>query len=604
MTTQEDLDSLLLFTPEQLEHLKKMSMDFNATQLTWISGYFFGLANLQTSTIVASVPKLLTQSLTTITLISASQTGNARQLAQLLYNDLREAKLTVNLSNASDYNFKQINKETFLVVITSTHGEGEPPDEALGLYKFLMSNNAPNFKNTAFAVFGLGDTSYEFFSQIGKDFDTRFAELGAERLLDRVDADIEYHEQAVVWRKQLTEILKMRILSNPSPNKGIRGADNSINKIYRNVYNKENPFSTNILINQKITGRYSDRDVRHIEINLGNSDLCYQPGDAVGIWYENDIVLVQEIMELLGLQYDELVNVGNETLSLNDALKKYFELTVNTPKIIEKYAILSSNDMLLRLINNKLKLKSYAQSVPIVDMMRQAPTLLKSEQLLTLLRRLTPRLYSISSAQSENETEVHITVSVVRYKINERARGGGASTFLADRIAENDVIRIFIESNQNFRLPIDLNTPIIMIGSGTGIAPFRAFMQQRIKDKAIGKNWLFFGNPHFTEDFLYQLEWQKYVRDGLLTNIDLAWSRDQLEKVYVQDKIREKGDEVWHWIKEGAHLYVCGNAKHMAKDVEHILLEILVKHGEMTFEMAHIFLNKLRTDRRYQRDIY
>lgn len=286
------------------------------------------------------------------------------------------------------------------------------------------------------------------------------------------------------------------------------------------------------------------------------------------------------------------------------ALQLHFELTVNTAQIVEKYAHLSGNSELLSLVNDKAALQAYAQQWPIVDMVRHAPTELQAQQLTDLLRPLTPRLYSIASSQAETEDEVHITVGTVRYQVEGRPRSGGASGFLADRLPEEGEVRVFIEHNDNFRLPADPQTPVIMIGPGTGIAPFRAFIQQRDNDGASGKNWLFFGNPHFTEDFLYQVEWQKYVRDGLLTNIDLAWSRDQPQKIYVQDKLREKGADVWRWIEEGAHLYVCGDAGRMAKDVEQALVDIIAEYGQMDRDAADEYLSELRISRRYQRDVY
>lgn len=602
MTTQVPPDLLLPLTPEQLALLQAATTDFNSTQLVWLSGYFWGMVN-QTTGVAMSKSAKASIELPIITLISASQTGNARRLAEQLHADLLAAKLNVNLVNAGDYKFKQISQEKLLVVVTSTQGEGEPPDEAMALHKFLMSKKAPKFKGTSFAVFGLGDTSYEFFSQIGKDFDNRLFELGADRMLDRVDADVEYKEQASAWRRQIIEILKERVTSKSTMQSTLTVAD-IVNKRHISPYTKEQPLTASVAVNQKITGRNSDKDVRHIEIDLGNSSLSYQPGDALGVWYENDAELVQELIQLVCLKGDELVKMHDRTLPLVDTLQKCFELTVNTPQIVKKYAALSRNKVLLELTDDKQKLKRYAQIFPIVDMIRQVPTALTTEQLTDLLRPLTPRLYSISSAQSECKTEVHITVGVVRYEIDGRIRGGGASTWLADHIKEDDEIRIFVEKNNNFHLPSNLNTPIIMIGSGTGIAPFRAFMQQRNNDNAVGKNWLFFGNPHFTEDFLYQIEWQKYVKDGLLTNIDLAWSRDQADKIYVQDKIRRKGIEVWCWIKDGAHIYVCGDANRMAKDVEQALLDVVVKHGCMYREMANEFLSKMRIERRYQRDIY
>ncbi|XXN62472.1 NADPH-dependent assimilatory sulfite reductase flavoprotein subunit [Enterobacter ludwigii] len=600
MTTQAP-GSLLPLSPEQLARLQAATTDFNTTQMAWLSGYFWGMVNQTPGAVAAPAP--VQAETPTITLISASQTGNARRLAEQLRDDLLAAKLNVNLVNAGDYKFKQIGQEKLLVVVTSTQGEGEPPEEAVALHKFLLSKKAPKFEGTAFAVFGLGDTSYEFFSKAGKDFDERLAELGAERLLDRVDADVEYKDQANAWRQQITEILKARVPSE-SPAQAAVTAAGSVNLIDSSPYSKEEPLVASFAANQKITGRDSDKDVRHIEIDLGDSGLRYQPGDALGVWFENDAELVQELLQLVWLKGDEQVVVQGKTLPLAEALKTHFELTVNTPQIVEQYAALSRNDALLALAGDKPKLQSYAQSFPIVDMVRQAPTELNAEQLAGLLRPLTPRLYSIASSQAENETEVHITVGAVRFEIDGRQRGGGASTWLADRIEEEGEIRVFIEHNDNFRLPANPETPVIMIGPGTGIAPFRAFMQQRDNDGAGGKNWLFFGNPHFTDDFLYQVEWQKYVKDGLLTNIDLAWSRDQAEKIYVQDKIRAKGAEVWSWLQEGAHLYVCGDANRMAKDVEQALLDVVVEHGAMDRETADEFLSELRIERRYQRDVY
>ncbi|MEA5104756.1 NADPH-dependent assimilatory sulfite reductase flavoprotein subunit [Pantoea sp. S18] len=600
MTTQAP-GSLLPLSPEQLARLQAATTDFNTTQMAWLSGYFWGMVNQTPGAVAAPAP--VQAETPTITLISASQTGNARRLAEQLRDDLLAAKLSVNLVNAGDYKFKQIGQEKLLVVVTSTQGEGEPPEEAVALHKFLLSKKAPKFEGTAFAVFGLGDTSYEFFSKAGKDFDERLAELGAERLLDRVDADVEYKDQANAWRQQITEILKARVPSQ-SPAQAAVIAAGSVNLVDSSPYTKEEPLVASFAANQKITGRDSDKDVRHIEIDLGDSGLRYQPGDALGVWFENDDELVQELLQLVWLKGDEPVEVQGKTLPLAEALKTHFELTVNTPQIVEQYAALSRNDALLALAGDKPKLQSYAQSFPIVDMVRQAPTELNAEQLAGLLRPLTPRLYSIASSQAENETEVHITVGAVRFEIDGRQRGGGASTWLADRIEEDGEIRVFIEHNDNFRLPANPETPVIMIGPGTGIAPFRSFMQQRDNDGAGGKNWLFFGNPHFTDDFLYQVEWQKYVKDGLLTNIDLAWSRDQAEKIYVQDKIRAKGAEVWSWLQEGAHLYVCGDANRMAKDVEQALLDVVVEHGGMDRETADEFLSELRIERRYQRDVY
>ncbi|EMD9274004.1 NADPH-dependent assimilatory sulfite reductase flavoprotein subunit [Cronobacter malonaticus] len=600
MTTQAPPNALLPLSPEQLARLQTATHDFTPTQLAWLSGYFWGMVNQQPGAAAVQTPAAPAS---VITLISASQTGNARRVAEALRDDLLAAQLNVNLVNAGDYKFKQIAQEKLLVVVASTQGEGDPPEEAVALHKFLLSKKAPKLDGTAFAVFGLGDTSYEHFCQAGKDFDTRLAELGAERLLDRVDADVEYQAAAQAWRQRVVDVLKARV-PKEAPSQAAFIASGAVNLVDSTPYTKESPLTATLSVNQKITGRHSEKDVRHIEIDLGDAGLRYQPGDALGVWYQNDPALVQELLELLWLKGDEPVMVGEKTLPLSEALQWHFELTVNTAAIVENYATLTRSEALLPLVGDKAKLQDYAARTPIVDMVRFAPAQLEAEQLTGLLRPLTPRLYSIASSQAEVENEVHITVGVVRFDIEGRPRAGGASSYLADRLEEDGEVRVFIEHNDNFRLPATPETPVIMIGPGTGIAPFRAFMQQREADGATGKNWLFFGNPHFTEDFLYQVEWQRYVKEGLLTRIDLAWSRDQDHKIYVQDKIREQGAELWRWIQEGAHLYVCGDANRMAKDVEQALLEVIAAYGGMDAEAADEYLSELRVERRYQRDVY
>ena len=603
MTTQVPPSALLPLNPEQLARLTAATNDLTPTQLAWVSGYFWGVLNQQPgANAVAAAPATAVE-IPTITLISASQTGNARRVAEALRDDLLTAKLNVKLVSAGDYKFKQIANEKLLVVVASTQGEGEAPEEAVALHKFLFSKKAPKLDGAAFAVFGLGDTSYEFFCQAGKDFDSKLAELGAERLLDRVDADVEYQTAAAEWRARIVEVLKARVPKESSAQAAVT-ATGAVNEVFTSPYTKEEPLTATLSVNQKITGRDSQKDVRHIEIDLGDSGLRYQPGDALGVWYQNDPALVKELVELLWLKGDEPVTVNGKTLPLAEALQWHFELTVNTANIVENYATLTRSESLLPLVGDKAQLQHYAATTPLVDMVRFSPAQLDADALTGLLRPLTPRLYSIASSQAEVETEVHVTLGVVRYDIEGRARAGGASSFLADRVEEDGEVRVFIEHNDNFRLPANPETPVIMIGPGTGIAPFRSFMQQRAADGAEGKNWLFFGNPHFTEDFLYQVEWQSYVKEGVLSRIDLAWSRDQKEKIYVQDKLRQQGAELWRWINDGAHIYVCGDANRMAKDVEQALLDVIAEFGAMDAEAADEYLSELRVERRYQRDVY
>lgn len=462
MTTQAPLSALLPLNPEQLARLQAATTDLSPAQLAWVSGYFWGVLNQQPGA-NAVIPAPAAE-MPGITLISASQTGNARRVAEALRDDLIAAKLNVTLINAGDYKFKNIANEKLLVVVASTQGEGEPAEEAVALHKFLFSKKAPKLENTAFAVFGLGDTSYEFFCQSGKNFDSKLAELGGERLLDRVDADVEYQPAAAQWRARLVDVLKARAPAAPSVQAAASGA---INEVHTSPYTKEAPLSASLSVNQKITGRDSEKDVRHIEIDLGDSGLRYQPGDALGVWYQNDPALVKEIVELLWLKGDEPVTVDGKLLPLTDALQWHFELTVNTANIVENYATLTRSETLLPLVGDKAQLQHYAATTPIVDMLRFSPAQLDAEALIGLLRPLTPRLYSIASSQAEVESEVHVTVGAVRFDVEGRARAGGASSFLADRVGEEGEVRVFIEHNDNFRLPANPETPVIMIGPGT-----------------------------------------------------------------------------------------------------------------------------------------
>lgn len=402
------------------------------------------------------------------------------------------------------------------------------------------------------------------------------------------------------WRARVVDALKSRA-PVAAPSQSV--ATGAVNEIHTSPYSKDAPLVASLSVNQKITGRNSEKDVRHIEIDLGDSGLRYQPGDALGVWYQNDPALVKELVELLWLKGDEPVTVEGKTLPLNEALQWHFELTVNTANIVENYATLTRSETLLPLVGDKAKLQHYAATTPIVDMVRFSPAQLDAEALINLLRPLTPRLYSIASSQAEVENEVHVTVGVVRYDVEGRARAGGASSFLADRVEEEGEVRVFIEHNDNFRLPANPETPVIMIGPGTGIAPFRAFMQQRAADEAPGKTGCSLATRTLRK--ISSTRWSgSATSKGVLTRIDLAWSRDQKEKVYVQDKLREQGAELWRWINDGAHIYVCGDANRMAKDVEQALLEVIAEFGGMDTEAADEFLSELRVERRYQRDVY
>ena len=576
-------------------------------QLAWLSGYAWSQASgveqpLVGQHLAANLTALSAEPFS-ITVLSGSQTGNAKSVADKVAAELTEAGIAVKRVALKDYKAKTIADEKYLLLVTSTQGEGEPPEEGVVLHKLLNGKKTPKLTELQFAVLGLGDSSYPNFCQAGKDFDQRFAELGATRLFERVDADLDYSATAEQWIRDIVAIIKEKAAQASPVVQSIATATTAL-VAKESQYNKANPFPATLITNQKITGRQSDKDVRHLEFDLAGSDLHYQAGDALGVWFDNDPQLVDEILSLAQIDPTTEVTIERKTQTISTALLSHLELTQNTPAFVKGYAALANNEQLNDLVADNQALQELVQRTPIVDVLHKFPAKLTAEQLVSLLRPLTPRLYSISSSPAEVGEEVHLTVGVVRFEHEGRARSGAASSFLADRVEEDGAVRVFVEHNDNFRLPNDMTKPIIMVGSGTGVAPFRAFMQQRVADEASGKNWLIFGNPHFASDFLYQTEWQQFAKEGFLHKYDFAWSRDQEKKIYVQDKIRENSTALWQWLQEGAYFYVCGDASKMAKDVEQALLEVIAKEGNLSPDEAEDYLNELREEKRYQRDVY
>lgn len=576
-------------------------------QLAWLSGYAWSQASgveqpLVGQHLAANLTALSAEPFS-ITVLSGSQTGNAKSVADKVAAELTEAGIAVKRVALKDYKAKTIADEKYLLLVTSTQGEGEPPEEGVVLHKLLNGKKTPKLTELQFAVLGLGDSSYPNFCQAGKDFDQRFAELGATRLFERVDADLDYSATAEQWIRDIVAIIKEKAAQASPVVQSIATATTAL-VAKESQYNKANPFPATLITNQKITGRQSDKDVRHLEFDLAGSDLHYQAGDALGVWFDNDPKLVDEILSLAQIDPTTEVTIERKTQTISTALLSHLELTQNTPAFVKGYAALANNEQLNDLVADNQALQELVQRTPIVDVLHKFPAKLTAEQLVLLLRPLTPRLYSISSSPAEVGEEVHLTVGVVRFEHEGRARSGAASSFLADRVEEDGAVRVFVEHNDNFRLPNDMTKPIIMVGSGTGVAPFRAFMQQRVADEASGKNWLIFGNPHFASDFLYQTEWQQFAKEGFLHKYDFAWSRDQEKKIYVQDKIRENSTALWQWLQEGAYFYVCGDASKMAKDVEQALLDVIAKEGNLSPDEAEDYLNELREEKRYQRDVY
>lgn len=586
----------------QWQQINHAIAPLNKDQLTWMSGYLAGLANSQTAGAVpATVEAVASEKV--LTILYGSQTGNAKALAQDYKNQAENVGITVKLLSMADYKAKQLKNETHLVIVVSTHGEGDAPDDAVELHEFVASKKAPKLPALKYAVLGLGDSSYEFFCQTAKDFDQRLEALGASRISDRVDCDVDYDSAAKAFIELVTTQLKEELTTKQSQVVQLPVSANAPVAAV-SEYTKKNPFTATLNESQKITGRDSVKDIRHVEISLEDSGIEYKPGDALGIWFNNDLALVEEILALTGVKADEEVSVGGDTLSIKQALIEKLELTLSYPTFVKSYLEVAANDTLQALFDDKAKLRNYLSERQIVDIVKEFPTQLTAEQLARALRPITPRLYSIASSQADVEDEVHLTVALVKYDVDGNERVGGASGFLSNRLEEGQNVRVFIEPNNNFRLPENPDTPVIMVGPGTGVAPFRAFMQQRAEDEAQGKNWLFFGNPTFTQDFLYQTEWQRFVKDGVVDKVSLAFSRDQEQKIYVQHRLLEQAKEVYQWLEEGAHFYVCGDATHMAKDVHDALFTIIQEQGNKSEEEAQQYLNDLRRAKRYQKDVY
>ncbi|MDR6962554.1 assimilatory sulfite reductase (NADPH) flavoprotein subunit [Shewanella putrefaciens] len=583
----------------QVEKLKQLTSELSAVQLAWVSGYLAATANAGQLAPVAQA-----QTAQTVTILYGSQTGNGRGVAKALAEKAQSQGYVVNLASMGEYNVRQLKQEAVLLLVVSTHGEGEAPDDAIELHKFLASKRAPKLDNLHYSVLALGDSSYEFFCQTGKDFDARLAALGAKSLLPLIECDVDYEAAAGQWHADVLEAVKPLIETSSASVVSIGTAK----AIGESEFTKQNPYSAEVLVSQKITGRGSDRDVRHVEIDLGDSGLTYQAGDALGVWFSNNEALVEEILTALSLSGDEQVVVEKESLTLKQALVDKKELTQLYPGLVKAWAELSGSAELLALSEDKGQVRHFILKHQFADLVTQYPlsnnsVTLNAAKLLELLRPLTPRLYSIASSQSEVETEVHLTVALVEDERHGAARFGGASHFLASA-QEGTQVKVYVEPNKHFRLPENPETPVIMIGPGTGVAPFRAFMQERVAQGIQGDSWLFFGNPHFEQDFLYQTEWQQYLKNGDLSRIDVAFSRDQAHKIYVQHRIKEQGQALWQWLQNGAHLYICGDAERMAKDVHQALIEVAVEVGGLNTEAAEAYFETLRSNKRYQKDVY
>jgi sulfite reductase (NADPH) flavoprotein alpha-component len=598
------------FNHDQVELLNRLLPSLTDTQKIWLSGYLAALPGTASPAasgpVAAAVPADGSVS-KEVTVLFGSQTGNSQRLAKGLTRKLEEQGFQVTVSSMNEFKPNTLKKVRNLLILVSTHGEGEPPDNALPFYEFLHGRRAPQLEDLHYSVLALGDSSYEFFCQTGKDFDNRLEALGGKRLSPRVDCDLDFDEPAAEWFENVSSALSEQ-LGVTAIASGVTTGGNAL-YTEQQAYSRTAPFQAEVLENLNLNGRGSNLETRHLELSLEGSNLQYEPGDCLGIYPENHPDLVDTLIAEMGWNPEAIVPVNKkgDELPLREALLRNYEITVLTKPLLEQAVQLLSSAGLRELLEpgHEEQLRTYLSERDLLDLVRDFALKGVSErEFVSILRKMPARLYSIASSSKASPNEVHLTIRTVRYEAQGRDRYGVCSIQCAERLQPGDRLPVYIHDNPNFKLPANSDTPIIMIGPGTGVAPFRSFLAEKEETGAGGKTWLFYGDQHFSTDFLYQLDWQRWLRDGVLTRMDVAFSRDTKKKVYVQHRMMEKSRELFQWLEEGACVYVCGDEKHMAHDVHNTLITILSSEGGMSPEDAAAYLNTMQQQKRYQRDVY
>ncbi|MDX6153282.1 assimilatory sulfite reductase (NADPH) flavoprotein subunit [Marinococcus sp. PL1-022] len=607
------------FSQEQVDLLNQLLPTLTENQKIWLSGYLASQANsgaapaAEGPAVQESVAPQASQAEAAskeVTILFGSQTGNGQMIAEDSSRRLKDQGYNVTVSSMDDFKTKNMKKVENLLVIVSTHGEGDPPDNAISFHEFLNGRKAPKLEDARFSVLALGDTSYEYFCQTGKDFDQRLEDLGGTRLYPRVDCDVDFDDDAEEWIQgvlsSLNELQEETAQAAAAP---AGAAASAAPATEQPAYSRTNPFRAEILDNINLNGRGSAKETRHVELSLEGSGLTFEPGDSLGMFPENDPLLVDQLIREMDWNPEETVvlNKQGDIRSLREALLSHFEITVLTKPLLEKMSKLTNNEKIQELLDTEHAddLRSYLEGRDLLDLLKDyGPWQGGAADVVGNLRKIPPRLYSIASSPSANPDEVHLTVGAVRYDAHGRPRTGVCSGQCAERTEPGDTLPIYIQHNPNFKLPDNPSAPVIMVGPGTGIAPFRSFVEEREEVEADGKSWLFFGDQHFRTDFLYQTEWQQWLEEGSLSKMDVAFSRDNEEKIYVQHRILENSEEVYQWLQDGAFLYICGDEKRMAHDVHEALVSVLEKEGNMTHEEAEAYMLDLQQQKRYQRDVY
>ncbi len=581
---------------------------FDAGQRLWLNGYLAGLLagkgyvpggenGAANGTTQPTVPLLI---------LFGSQTGTAEKIAKQIAKDSKSRGCNARAVDAAEHAKIEWSKETNLLVVTSTYGDGDMPDNAQAFWDWLQTDDATKLSHLNFSVLALGDTNYEQFCAAGKKIDARLEALGAKRIHPLVDCDLDYEAKAKSWTNAVLENLSPESRAKTAKDaKEIISEPSQPSSASRDTFSKSNPFPAKLVTNRKLNGDGSQKETRHFEISLEGSGLNYEAGDALGIWPTNCPELVTEILSALGCDGEEAVPTTKGEMPLRQALTSFYDVSKPSAELQKFFG--GKNPALAALLAPERKddLKNWLWGRGVIDFLVENPAVkISPKEFTALLKPLAPRLYSISSSPKAHAGQVHLTINVVRYESLGRARKGLASTFLADRAGESVAVPIFFQAAHGFRLPPNLETPVIMVGPGTGVAPFRSFLHERAATGAKGRNWLFFGEQRGATDFYYRDELEKMQADGSLTKLSTAFSRDQAEKIYVQTRMLENAAELWSWLEAGAHFYVCGDASRMAKDVDEALHKIIETAGGKSADEAKAYVAKLKTEKRYQRDVY
>jgi sulfite reductase (NADPH) flavoprotein alpha-component len=604
-------------TTEQWQLIETLSASLTSEQAHWISGYFAGIGSVLlrgNKTAIQSTdvraPSAVVQAepaaTRTLTILHISETGNSTELATQLASLATKQGLNPTLIGADDYKIRKLKDEQDLLIITATHGEGDPPQSGMDFFEFVESRKAPALPDLRYAILALGDMSYEHFCGAGKRLDERFEALGAKRFIPRIDCDVDYEEPAATWSSDILKILVAeRAAAAPvsAPASPSSTTANATQQVADSTYNKRNPFPATVIDSIVLSGRDSTRETRHIEISLADSGLTYAPGDALGIVAHNDPAIVEALLNTLDMNPSAPITIKGQSTTLSEALIGSFEVTTATLRFLDHWGELTGTTDIFTAMDSTER-AAYLYENHIIDIVRTYPLKgLDPQHFVDGLRPLQPRLYSIASSLEIYPDEAHITVAPVRYNLHGETRSGVASGHLSDRAVADSVLPVYIQSNPHFRLPAGDN-PIIMIGAGTGVAPYRAFMQEREANGGSGRSWLFFGERNFRTDFLYQTEWQNWLKEGILTKMEVAFSRDSAEKIYVQHRICEHAHDFYAWLEEGAYIYLCGDAERMAPDVHDMLVTVIEEQASVQREEAEEYLRDLQRDGRYQRDVY